>query len=183
MLTIYSVAGEKLPLEKMKLALHWQPTLEELCALPVKKVWFQLGIWLGVDEQDLQDINYYNKIWPDIRVRCMFQYFLRAPICTKGYAKFFKSLAQKTMETLFHQLFSEQLKYCQEVVEKLSEEEMEIIQEAFQNVQQQTEKLIVALVKVGLREVAEKICQSKGLIPFFVIIQILMINYIRCLPD
>ena len=36
----------------------WEvPTLEELCALPVEKVWYPLGLWLGVDEQELQEIN------------------------------------------------------------------------------------------------------------------------------
>ena len=37
-----------------------EPTLEELCTLLVEKVWYQLGLWLGVKEKDLCTYKNYQ---------------------------------------------------------------------------------------------------------------------------
>ena len=161
---VHSIAGEKMSLEKMRLALEGQPTIEELCALPVEKVWHQLGLWLGVEEHRLQGFIR----WPSSsnKVKSMFEYFLKAPCITEKYTKFLNSLTQdmkKAIKKFFTLLYSEQLKSYQDVVGKLNEVEKKIMKEVFQQIKQQREELIMALVKVGSRDVAEKICQSKGL--------------------
>ena len=41
--------------------LSGEPTLDELCSLPVEKVWYQLGVWLGVEDIILSQGKRY---WP-----------------------------------------------------------------------------------------------------------------------
>ena len=49
------------------------------------------------------------------------------------------------------------------MMKQLGDSEKRIVEEIFNHVKQQTEKLVVPLVKVGLRETAKDICHSKGL--------------------
>ena len=44
-------------LEEIYTKLSGEPTLEELCALPVSRIWYPLGLWLGVNEVVLQNIK------------------------------------------------------------------------------------------------------------------------------
>ena len=159
-----SVAAEETPLEKMRVSLQGVLMLEELCDLPVAKVWYQLGLWLGVNESKLRDTK--RKFSTSTIVKSMFELFLRAPSSSEEYKQLFNSLQPGKKEIVtkyFAQLYPEQLRNYQEMMAILNYHEKKTLDKIFR---QQREKLVEALVKVGSREVAEKICQSKGMCSF-----------------
>ena len=139
-----------------------EPTLEELCTLPVEKVWYQLGLWLGVKEKDLCTYKNYQ---PSDKLEAIFYKFLNL---------FFD---QKPFEECVSDLSVERR---QEVKKLLKLEEYNDFVEFFPSSQQSValitiEKwrkdcklkypcLVTALVKVGKREIAEEVCTKKGII-------------------
>ena len=137
--------------------LSGEPTLEELCSLPVEKVWYQLGVWLGVEDIILSQ-GRHN--WPSDKLKWVFTAFLNLPIGTKQYIElvkeFSKDLQQQAEELLeesevneFIGLFpSSKQTVAEELVKKKKDPKYPI--------------LITALVKVGQRKVAEKVCSRKG---------------------
>ena len=70
--------------------LSGEPTLEELCSLPVEKVWYQLGVWLGVEDIFLSQGKLY---WPSDKLKSIFTAFLNLPIGTKQYKELVKELS------------------------------------------------------------------------------------------
>ena len=44
-------------LDEIHTKLSGIPTLQELCALPVSRIWYPLGLWLGVNQAVLQNIK------------------------------------------------------------------------------------------------------------------------------
>ena len=139
--------------------LSGEPTLEELCSLPVEKVWYQLGVWLGVEDIILNEGKRY---WPSDKIKWIFTSFQNLPIGTKQYKElvkeFSKELQQQAEELLeeskvndFIKLFpSTKQTEAEELVKKRKDPKYPI--------------LITALVKVGERKVAEEVCSKKGIL-------------------
>ena len=151
-------------LMKIKEALLAEPTLDELCALPVENVWYQLGLWLGVDERELKNIkqsdyhtlhlldqpdsksDYVDCIYRGVsnekvshlRAKAMFSCFLE----TEAYEKFIQ-FSGSIDETALQK----------KPEEKTKKRDLEL---------SKCEKLVNGLSKVGLRREAERICVVKG---------------------
>ena len=113
---------DKSPLEKMKKSLLGEPTLDELSALPVANVWHQLGLWLGLDEQQLQSIKHSYE--PEVRHVHMFTAFLCMTQNTAEYREFIDSL-QLEKKIVFEELCSKyhphQAKVYREIIHELGE--------------------------------------------------------------
>ena len=152
--------------------LSGEPTLEELCALPVEKVWYQLGVWLGVEDIILSQGKPYRS---SNRLKWVFTAFLNLPIGTKQYKELVKELSQelKAKEILKESELSKELQ--QQAEELLKESKLNDFIELFPGSSQTAAEelvkkrkdpkyhtLVTALVKVGERKVAEKICSKKG---------------------
>ena len=73
---------KKATLEEMKAALSGEPTLEELNSLPVEKVWYQLGLWLGIEEWSLQRIK-HTHVSDKLRAEDMFIEFYKSALGEK----------------------------------------------------------------------------------------------------
>ena len=138
--------------------LSGEPTLKELCSLPVdKKVWYQLGVWLGVEDIILSQEKRY---WPSDKLKWIFTAFLNLPIGTKQYKELVKELSQELQQQAeellrelkvndFIKLFpSSKQTAAEELVKKRKDPKYPI--------------LITALVKVGQRKIAEKVSSKKG---------------------
>ena len=137
--------------------LSGEPTLEELCALPVEKVWYQLGVWLGVEDIILR-VEEGSR--PIDKLKWIFTAFLNLPIGTRQYQEFimdspyeFRQQAEELLKQLrimdFIRLFpSSKQTAAEELLKKRQDPKYPI--------------LITALVKVGQRNVAEEVCSKKG---------------------
>ena len=140
------------------------PTIEELCALPVEKAWYRLGLWLGIEEKELTCIKHSGA---SDKVEAMFKMFLRTThnatlkrISLSGLPKKKKDIVKK----FFCQLYPQQLKTYQSLMDMLSRVEKMIVEELFDQIKLQRKKLVLALVKTGLKKTAEKVCLSRGLL-------------------
>ena len=138
--------------------LSGEPTLEELCSLPVEKVWYQLGVWLGV-EDIISSQQKYN--WPSNKLKWIFTAFLNLPIGTKQYEelvkKLSKELQQQAKELLEESRVNDFIKLFPSSKQTAAEELAKKKQDHKYSI------LITALVKVGQRKVAEEVCSKKGL--------------------
>ena len=136
--------------------LSGEPTLEELCSLPVEMVWYQLGVWLGVEDIILSQGKPY---WPSDKLKWVFTAFLNLPIGTKQY----KELSQELSQDLQQQ---EELLEESKVKEFISlfpsSKQTAAEQLAKKRTNSKYPTLITALVKVGQRKVAEEVCSRKG---------------------
>ena len=129
-------------------------SLEELCLLPVDKVWYQLGLWLGVEEQRLIKIKKKDK-----KLNLLFRAFLELPYESTDYkclCKRFpddqKEKARRLLESKKYEDFIKLFPLDKQVdARKLVEMSKSLFP-----------RLITALVKVGNREMAENICSSRG---------------------
>ena len=134
------------------------PTLEELCSLPVEKVWYQLGVWLGVE-----DIipSQGKPCRPNDKLKWIFTAFLNLPIGTKQYKELVKVLSQELQQQAKELLEESKVKDFvglfpgskQTAAEELVKKRTSL---------KKYPTLITALVKVGQREVAEEVCSRKG---------------------
>ena len=151
-------ASEDDSISSMRAALSGEPTFEEVSVLPVSEVWYQLGMWLGVKEQVLIEIKHSAQ--PN-KTSCMFEEYLMS----KQIAKNEQSLSAKAkavLERFFNENFPEQLANLPAMISTLDNFEQKIAEELFHQVKKQRETLVLGLVKVGLRDIAEGICNSKG---------------------
>ena len=125
-------------------------SLEKLCLIPVDKVWYQLGLWLGVKEYILIKIK-----TKDEKTK-LFKAFLEFLYSSTDYKNIIsqqeKEQAQSLLESEnydeFIKLFPSDKIYSRKVVE--------ISKCLFP-------QLLTALVKVGKRDVAENICSNRGM--------------------
>ena len=137
--------------------LSGEPTLEELCSLPVEKVWYQLGVWLGVEDIILSQGNHY---WPSDKLKWIFTVFLNLPIGTKQYKELVKELSQELQQQAEELLEESKVN---EFIGLFSSSEQTAAEElAKKRKDPKYPTLITALVKVGQRKVAEEVCSRKG---------------------
>ena len=174
----------------------WEvPTLEELCALPVEKVWYQLGLWLGVEELELQEIyesdtrcqledtdlqtddddyEYYDEIVDKqlllrLRARKMFSIFLRS-FNTFEYKRFEENIPEENKELLakyFQKNDHTCAQNCEIIIDKIADPKIQATGKELLDSKPSKHRLVNALVKVGLRREAEKMCISKGTVYYY----------------
>ena len=137
--------------------LSGEPTLGELCSLPVEKVWYQLGVWLGVEDIIL---SHGKRYWPSDKLKWVFTAFLNLPIGIKQYKELVKELSQELQQQAEELL--EESKVNDFI--KLFPNSKQTAAEELANKKKDPKypKLTTALVKVGQRKVAEKVCSKKG---------------------
>ena len=158
-LLFYFAASEDDPISSMRAALSGEPTFEEVSILPVSEVWYQLGMWLGVKEQVLMKIKHSVQ---SNKTSCMFEEYLISKQITKNQQNL-SAKAKAVLERFFNENFPAQLASLQVMISRLDDFERNIAEELFHQVKKQRETLVLGLVKVGLRDTAKKICESKGL--------------------
>ena len=137
--------------------LSGEPTLEELCSLPVKKVWYQLGVWLGVEDIILSQEKPY---WPRDKLNWIFTAFLNLPIGTKQYKELVKELSQDLQQQAEELLKESEVNDFIRLLPSSSQTAAEEL--AKKRKDPKYPILITALVKVGQRKVAEEVCSRKG---------------------
>ena len=158
--------------DRIKVALSGKLTKEELCSLPVETVCYPLGIWLGLEEKELTELHKICAIEPNRFKHEMFISFLTRPFHRKNssYLELIKSLPhdrKSVVETL--EKYSSENVTLQEMGEiecmlnTLDEgPAINAATSIFFQKQQLREKVVNALVKMGLREEAQYICKAKG---------------------
>ena len=137
--------------------LSGEPTLEELCALPVEKVWYQLGVWLGVEDIILSVTKGSR---PYDKVKWIFSAFLKLPIGTKPYQELVKELSNELRSTAESLLEQSKLIDFMQLFPSIKQTEAEELAKKTKKPKYPT--LITALVNVGQREIAEAVCSRKG---------------------
>ena len=129
-------------------------TLEELCSLSVEKVWYQLGLWLGIDEQKLIGISGQPK-----KVQLLFTAFLGLSFSSKMYLLLTKNLSKGTEQ---HSRWLLQNNRYDEFKHLFSEDKQTMANEVVKMEKTQLLVFLRALVKVGERGIAQKICTTRG---------------------
>ena len=137
--------------------LSGEPTLEELCSLPVEKVWYQLGVWLGVEDIILSQEKPY---WPSNKLNWIFTAFLNLPIGTKQYKKLVKELSQELQQQAEELLKLSKVNDFVGLFPSSSQTAAEELVKKRRSPKYPT--LVTALVKVGQRKLAEVVCSRKG---------------------
>ena len=178
-----SLSHNKTDHEKsIRAALSDEPTLKELCALPVEKVWYQLGLWLGVDEWDLQwikkreyeELHQFIKadsLLPGFDKEVSISYLKKANMfkcfCSldNDYDTFIQKLPTESRETLVKFFVAKDNRFaqeCERVIEKIRDPKVKAEGEQLFDSKCKRFVLVKALVKVGLKQEAEEICKSRG---------------------
>ena len=139
--------------------LREEPMLEELCALPVKKVWYQLGVWLGVEDIILSRKKYD---WPSDKLKWIFTAFLNLPIGTKEYKKLIQTSSEDVRERAKELIKHSKLKAFIGLFPSSKQTAAKELAKRRKDPKYPT--LITALVKVGKRKIAEEVCSRKGII-------------------
>ena len=140
-------------------------SLEKLCRLPVDKVWYQLGLWLGVKEYRLIDIKTNNE-----NIELLFKAFLESLYGSTDYRRLCelftdvqKEQAQRLLES---ETYDDFIKLFPQDKRIDARKIVDISKALFP-------RLLTALIKVGKRDVAENICSKKGMkIVYMLIIMI-----------
>ena len=137
--------------------LSGEPTLEELCALPVEKVWYQLGVWLGVEDIILR-VEKGSR--PSDKLKWIFTAFLNLPIGTRQYQMFIKDSSYELSQQAEVLLKQFQITHFIKLFPSSKQTAAEELAKKRRDPKYPT--LITALVKVGQRKVAEEVCSKKG---------------------
>ena len=139
-----------------------EPTLEELCTLPVEKVWYQLGLWLGVKENKLCTYENYQ---PSDKLEAIFYKSLNLFFDQKHFKECVTDLsfvesqeAKKLLKLENYNDFIELFPSSQQSVALVT------IEKWRKDRKLKYPCLVTALVKVGKREIAEEVCTKKGII-------------------
>ena len=150
----------------MKSALSGRPTLDELCSLPVKRVWHPLGLWLGVEKRELQRIKQFERrLQPHVE---MFKAFLDDIKNTHEYEQVIIALPDE-MKKVAKELFSKEgplgTNEFELVIGELPRENLKVVAKELlaKKASKSYGQLVRALVKVGKKKVAEEICTKKGI--------------------
>ena len=115
------------------------PTLDELCSLPIEKVWYPLGLWLGVEERVLHVIK---------------QRINKERHLQHAHVEMFKAFLEDIKNT--HEY--------EQVISALPDELKVVAKELLaKKASKSYGQLVRALVKVGKKKVAEEICTKKGI--------------------
>ena len=137
-------------------------TLEELCTLPVEKVWYQLGLWLGVKEKELCTYKNYQ---PSDKLEAIFSTFLDLFFDQKPFEECVKGLSFERRQEAKKLL---KLEEYNDFVELFSSSQQSVALITIENWRKDRKlkypRLVRALVKVGKREIAEEVCTKKGII-------------------
>ena len=131
-------------------------SLEELCFLPVNKVCYQLGLWLGIEERRLIEIKK-----EDEKRKLLFAAFLELPFVSTAYKHLCLSFTESDGQQEKARRLLETERY--EDFIKLFPSDKQI--EAKKIVVISTSlsmRLITTLIKVGKRDVADNICSKRG---------------------
>ena len=144
------------------------PTLDELCSLSIEKVWYPLGLWLGVEKWELQRIKQSHLWQPHLE---MFKAFLEDIKNTHEYKQVISALPYK-MKVVAKELFAKEgpveTDEFELVIGELPSENLKevakklLAKKASKTSSQTYGQLVRALVKVGKKKVAEKVCTNKG---------------------
>ena len=130
-------------------------SLEKLCRLPVDKVWYQLGLWLGVEEYRLIDIKTHNE-----NIELIFEAFLEFLYDSTDYRRLCESFTDVQKEQAQRLLESET--YNDFII--LFPQDKRIDARKIVDISKALfPRLLTALIKVGKRDVAENICSKKGM--------------------
>ena len=129
-------------------------SLQELCLLPVDKVWYQLGLWLRVEEQSLIDIKKKNE-----KIELLFEAFLEYLYDT-DYRWLCRSFIHSQKEQARSLLESE--KY-DEFINLFPPDKKIDARKVVEISKCLFPRLLTALIRVGKRDVAENICSKKGM--------------------
>ena len=138
--------------------LSGEPTLKELCALPVENVWYQLGLWLGIEEGVLEKLK---KNQSADKLEEMFSAFLDLPLGTAQYEDLVEELSNKQYrkaEPLLKQHDYDEFVDLFPIEKKATAQEIVDERKA-----PKYPRLVMALVKVGQRKIAEEVCSKKGM--------------------
>ena len=148
----------------MKAALSGRPTFDELCSLPIEKVWYPLGLWLGVEERVLQRIKQRHLWQPHVA-------FLDDIKNTHQYKQVIIALP-KELKEVAKELFAKEgpleANEFELVIGELPRENLKVVakellaKKASKTSSKPYGQLVRALVKVGKRKVAEEIFANKG---------------------
>ena len=140
-----------------------KPTLEELCTLPVEKVWYQLGLWLGVKEKDLCTCKNYQ---PSDKLEVIFSTFLDLFFDQKHFKECVTDLSierrQEAKKLLKLEKYNDFVKFFSSSQQSVAL--ITIIEKWKKDRKLKYPCLVTALVKVGKREIAEEVCTNKGII-------------------
>ena len=154
------------------------PTFKELCALPLQNIWYPLGLWLQIEEKELQDIakstvskhcqqdlnippDYDQKV-EQLNTEKLFELFLELPFGTPEYVQFKASLNLESKDLeLFDKCFktecftSANAHTCRAIVGQINNPKLKKIGENLIEQKQSKRQLVLdALIKVGLRSAA-----------------------------
>ena len=138
-------------------SLSGEPTLKELCALLMEKVWYQLGVWLGVEDIILSQ---EKRNWPSDKLKWIFTAFLNLPIGTKQYKELVTELSQELQQQATELLKESKLNDFIKLFPGSKQTAAEKL--AMKRKDPKYPTLRTALVKVGQRKVAEKVCSKEG---------------------
>ena len=138
--------------------LSGEPTLKELCALPVENVWYQLGLWLGIEEGVLEKLKKNQSV---DKLEEIFSAFLDLPLGKAQYEDLVEELSNKQYRKA--EAFLKQHDY-DEFVDLFPIEKKATAQEIVdERKAPKYPRLVMALVKVGQRKIAEQVCSKKGM--------------------
>ena len=146
-------------------ALSGTPTLDELCSLPIEKVWYPLGLWLGVEKWELQSIKQSHLKQPHVE---MFKAFLEDIKNTYKYEQVISALPDELREVA-KELFAKEgplkTNEFELVIGELPRENLKVVAKELlaKKASKTYGQLVRALVKVGKKKVAEEICTKKGI--------------------
>ena len=141
------------------------PTLDELCSLPIEKVWYPLGLWLGVEERVLQRIEQRHLPQPHVE---MFKAFLEDIKNTHQYKQVISALP-KELKEVAKELFANEgpveTDDFELVIGELPRENLKVVAKELlvKKASKSYGQLVRALVKVGKKKSAEEICTKKGI--------------------
>ena len=140
------------------------PTLDELCSLPIEKVWHPLGLWLGVEESELQWIKQSHLQHAHVE---MLKAFLEDIKNTHEYEQVISALPDETKEVA-KELFAKEgpleTNEFELVIGELPRKNLKVVAKELlaKKASKSYGQLVRALVKVGKKKVAEEICSNKG---------------------
>ena len=154
----------------------------ELCALPVENVWYQLGIWLGVEkdtlcsikESDFCETTFDESIGEeklkDVEGREMPKYLqmvkmFKEFISIRHVDELSARLSDKD-KLLFNSLYNEANSYqplkWKELIANQNKKTRILAQKLLMQKWLKRVKVVQALVKVGCYREAERICSARG---------------------
>ncbi len=152
------------------------PTLEELCEISLGADWYQLGLWLGLEDTTLSLIKDYDSFY-DLSLsenllilkKMMFEKYLEKSYKTEQYKRFSMQLSfelTQHVNDFFSKEYSTQVVNLEEIKHKLGDSQRAILDELFQKQQENRrgmkKNVLIALLRAHLMEEAQKFCLSQG---------------------